>query len=26
VLVITHDHAIADRLPRQVAMQDGRVV
>ena len=26
VLVITHDHAIADRLPRQVAMQDGMVV
>ncbi|GIE87910.1 ABC transporter ATP-binding protein [Actinoplanes regularis] len=26
VLVITHDHEIADSLPRQVAMRDGRVV
>ncbi|WP_275410916.1 ABC transporter ATP-binding protein [Paractinoplanes rishiriensis] len=26
VLVITHDHAIADGLPRQVPMRDGEVV
>ncbi|MBW6432209.1 ABC transporter ATP-binding protein [Actinoplanes hulinensis] len=26
VLVITHDHDIADTLPRQVPMRDGRVV
>jgi putative ABC transport system ATP-binding protein len=26
VLVITHDHEIADALPRQVPMRDGRVV
>ena len=26
VVVITHDHEIADSLPRQVAMRDGRVV
>ncbi|GAA2886844.1 peptide ABC transporter ATP-binding protein [Actinoplanes cyaneus] len=26
VLVITHDHEIADSLPRQVPMRDGRVV
>jgi putative ABC transport system ATP-binding protein len=26
VAVITHDHDIADRLPRQVAIRDGRVV
>jgi putative ABC transport system ATP-binding protein len=26
ILVITHDHALADRLPRQVQMLDGRIV
>ena len=26
VLVITHDHDIADSLPRQVPMRDGQVV
>jgi putative ABC transport system ATP-binding protein len=26
ILVITHDHEIADRMPRQVELRDGRIV
>ncbi len=26
IIVVTHDHAIAARLPRQIAMLDGRIV
>jgi putative ABC transport system ATP-binding protein len=26
LIVITHDHDVAGRLPRQIAMRDGRVV
>jgi len=26
ILVITHDHEIAERMPRQVELRDGRIV